>query len=53
LQPNSPTSPFKATLKNTFKFIDSALKIKNSMMSTTMGETKFGELTSRKRESDF
>ena len=27
------------------------MKIKNSMMSTTMGETKFGELTSRKRES--
>jgi hypothetical protein len=41
------------TLKNSFGINDSAMKIKNSMMSTTLGETKFGELTSRKRESDF
>ena len=39
MKPNSPNSPFKATLKNTFKFNDSAMKIKNSMMSTTMGDT--------------
>jgi len=32
---------------------ESALKNKNSMMSTTIGETRFGGLTSKKKESDY